>query len=64
MVISGIIVLRQSADAAPDDHNPLPLDRRLSIVITSGVVMNWAMWGFFSIVGSYFFLAIAGGKRK
>jgi len=42
----------------------LPLDRRLSSVITSGVVMNWAMWGFFSIVGSYFFLAIAGGRRK
>jgi len=34
------------------------------VMITSGAVMNWAVWGVFATVGSYFFLMIAGGRRK
>jgi hypothetical protein len=34
------------------------------VMITSGVVMNWAVWGIFAMVGSFFFLMIAGGRRK
>ena len=36
----------------------------LMVMITSGAVMNWAVWGVFATVGSYFFLMIAGGRRK
>ena len=36
----------------------------LAVMITSGAVMNWAVWGVFATVGSYFFLMIAGGRRK
>ena len=42
-----------------------PLDMgRLVVMITSDVVMNWAVWGIFATVGSYFFLMIAGWRRK
>ena len=34
------------------------------VMITSGAVMNWAVWGVFAAVGSYFFLMLAGGRRK
>lgn len=33
------------------------------MMITSGVVMNWAVWGTLAGVGSFFFLMIAGRKR-
>ena len=36
----------------------------LMVMITSGAVMNWAVWGVFATVGSYFFLMLAGGRRK
>ena len=35
-----------------------------TVMITSGAVMNWAVWGVFATVGSYFFLMLAGGRRK
>ena len=35
-----------------------------TVMITSGAVMNWVVWGVFATVGSYFFLMIAGGRRK
>jgi hypothetical protein len=33
-------------------------------MITSGVVMSWAVWGVLATVVSYFFLMVAGGRRK
>jgi len=32
-------------------------------MVTSGVVMNWMIWGVLASVGSYFFLVTAGRKR-
>jgi hypothetical protein len=32
-------------------------------MVTSGVVANWAVWGMFAFVGSFFFLIGTGRKR-
>jgi hypothetical protein len=32
-------------------------------MVTSGVVMNWAVWGTFAGVGSFYFLFLAGHRR-
>lgn len=32
-------------------------------MITSGVVMNWTVWGALAAVGSFYFLMVAGARR-
>jgi hypothetical protein len=32
-------------------------------MISSGIVMNWAVWGAFAGVGSFYFLMIVGHRR-
>lgn len=33
-------------------------------MITSGIVMNWTIWGSLVAVGSFYFLMVAGARRQ